>query len=143
MTGQLVGPLVEPRVRQPLVAADEPLGRLAAVTAVPGGGTVRTATPVDESGIPIGTTVAFVAEDGATDVLLEVPSTDAALQACVSPSGRYAAVLLAPEVVTNPSDTYLLPLPERVESRVVEIATGEEVVALSGFDISWCQVPPR
>ena len=127
----------------PLVAADEPLGRLAAVTAVPGGGTVRTATPVDESGIPIGTTVAFVAEDGATDVLLEVPSTDAALQACVSPSGRYAAVLLAPEVVTNPSDTYLLPLPERVESRVVEIATGEEVVALSGFDISWCQVPPR
>ena len=31
---------------------------------------------------------------------------------------------------------------ERLESHIVEIATGEEVVALSGFDVSWCQVPP-
>ena len=33
-------------------------------------------------------------------------------------------------------------LPERLESHIVEIATGEEAAVLSGFDVSWCQVPP-
>ena len=97
---------------------------------------------MDESGLPVGTTVAFVADDGATDVLTEVPDTDAVLQTCVSPSGRYAAVLIAPDAVDNPYDRYQLPMPDTLESRVVEIATGTEIVALSGFDLSWCQVPP-
>ncbi len=128
----------------PLVAADVDLGRLGAVTPVPGGGTVRQGAPVDESGIPTGATIAFVAEDGAAEVLMEVPSKEAiVLETCVSPSGRYAAVLTAPDAVANPYDAYLLPLPQRVETRVLEIATGAEVVALSGFDVSWCQVPPR
>jgi dipeptidyl aminopeptidase/acylaminoacyl peptidase len=127
----------------PLVAAEVELGRAGAMIPVPGGGTVRIASPFNESGIPTGTTVAFVADDGNTDVLMDVPSTDAVLQTCVSPSGRYAVVLVAPEAVDNPRDGYVLPLPERVESRVVEISSGAEVVALSGFDISWCQVPPR
>jgi len=128
----------------PLVAADVDLGRLGAVTPVPGGGTVRQGAPVDESGIPSGATIAFVAEDGAAEVLMEVPSKEAiVLETCVSPSGRYAAVLTAPDAVANPYDAYLLPLPQRVETRVLEIATGAEVVALSGFDVSWCQVPPR
>jgi hypothetical protein len=126
-----------------LVDPDVELGIPGAITAVPGGGTVRLAAPVDESGFPIGTTVASVSDSGATDVLVDVPPTDAVLQTCVSPSGRYVAVLVAPDAVTNPYDTYQLPLPEDLESRVVEISTGEEVVALSGFDISWCQVPPR
>jgi hypothetical protein len=65
------------------------------------------------------------------------------LQTCVSPSGRYVAVLVAPDAVANPYDRYQLPMPESLESRVVEIATRTEVVALSGFDLSWCQVPPR
>jgi hypothetical protein len=34
-------------------------------------------------------------------------------------------------------------MPGDLQSRVLEIGTGDEVVALSGFDISWCQVPPR
>jgi hypothetical protein len=127
----------------PLVTPDTELGRPGAITAVPGGGTVRLASPADESGRPTGTTVAFVADDGVTDILLEVPSTDAVLQTCVAPSGRYAAVLVAPDAVDNPYDRYQLPMPETLESRIVEIATGTEVVALSGFDISWCQVPPR
>jgi len=127
----------------PLAAPDTELGRPGAITAVPGGGTVRLASPADESGRPTGTTVAFVADDGATDILLDVPSTDAVLQTCVAPSGRYAAVLVAPDAVDNPYDRYQLPMPETLESRIVEIATGTEVVALSGFDISWCQVPPR
>jgi hypothetical protein len=127
----------------PLVTPDTDLGRAGAITAVPGGGTVRLASPADESGRPTGTTVAFVADDGATDILLDVPSTDAVLHTCVAPSGRYAAVLVAPDAVDNPYDRYQLPMPETLESRIVEIATGTEVVALSGFDISWCQVPPR
>lgn len=125
-----------------LVAADEDLGLRGAITPVPGGGTVRVGAPTDASGIPVGTTVAAVAPDGATDVLMELPSTDVVLHTCVSPSGRYAAITVAPDAVANPYDRYRLPLPERLESHIVEIATGEEVVALSGFDVSWCQVPP-
>ena len=126
-----------------LVEPDSALGRPGPITAVPGGGTVRLAAPAGGAGLPTGTTVAFVSDSGATDVLLEVPSTDAVLQTCVSPSGRYVAVLVAPDAVDNPYDRYQLPMPENLESRVVEIATGTEVVALSGFDLSWCQVPPR
>ena len=126
-----------------LVAPDVDLGLRGAITPVPGGGTVRIGAPTDDAGIPIGTTVAFVTSDGDTDVLMDVPSTDVVLHTCVSPSGRYAAVLVAPDAVANPYDGYQLPMPERLESRVIEIATGTEVVSLNGFDISWCQVPPR
>jgi hypothetical protein len=126
----------------PLVAPAEDLGLAGAVTPVPGGGTVRLAAPTDESGFPIGTTVAAVAPDGTAEVLADLSSTEAALHTCVSPSGRYAAVLVAPDAAANPYDRYRLPLPERVESRIIEIATGDQVVSLSGFDLSWCQVPP-
>ena len=74
---------------------------------------------------------------------MDLPSTDVVLQTCVSPSGRYAAITVAPDAVANPYDRYRLPLPERLETHIVEIATtATEVVALSGFDVSWCQVPP-
>jgi hypothetical protein len=126
-----------------LVEPETVLGRPGLITAMPGGGTVRLAAPADASGRPTATTVAFVADDGATEVLLDVPATDAVLQTCIAPSGRYVAVLVAPDAVDNPYDRYQLPMPEDLESRVVEIATGTEVVALSGFDLSWCQVPPR
>lgn len=125
-----------------LVAADVDLGLRGAITPVPGGGTVRVGAPTDDAGMPIGTTVSSVAADGATDVLVDLPSTDVALHTCVSPSGRYAAITVAPDAVGNPYDRYRLPLPERLESHIVEIATGREVVVLSGFDVSWCQVPP-
>ncbi len=80
--------------------------------------------------------------DGATRVLFEAPPTDAVLQTCVSPGTRYLAVLVAPDAISNPYDTYQLPLPERLETRVFELADGAEVVALAGSSISWCQVPP-
>jgi hypothetical protein len=141
----------------PLVAADIDLGLLGPVTPVPGGGTVRRGSATDAAGIPIGTTVAAVAENGAAALLLEPPQTDVVLQTCVSPSGRYAAVLVAPDAVANPYDRYQLPLPENLVTHVVEMPVrggttgawggtsraGAEVVALSGLDISWCQVPPR
>lgn len=128
---------------EPLVAPDVELGGTSSVTPLPDGSTIRTAA-VLEDGTPTGrTSVALVAADGATRVLTEVADTDAVLQVCVSPSARYAAVLVAPDAVANAYDTYQLPLPERPETRVVALEDGSPVVALNGSAISWCQVPPQ
>jgi len=128
---------------QQLVAPDQDLGGTTSVTPLPDGSTIRTAAVLDADGIPTGrTSVALVEADGATRMLTEIDDTDAVLQVCVSPSSRYAAVLVAPDAVTNSYDTYQLPLPERPETRVLEIADGTQVVALKGSSISWCQVPP-
>lgn len=128
---------------QQLVAPDHDLGGTTSVTPLPDGSTIRTAAVLDADGIPTGrTSVALVAADGATRMLTEIDDTDAVLQVCVSPSARYAAVLVAPDAVTNAYDTYQLPLPERPETRVLEISDGAQVVALKGSSISWCQVPP-
>ena len=131
------------RSEEPLVEADEDLGVLAAATPLPDGSTVRTSALLDDLGTadPGDDGVARGA-DGATRVLFEAPPTDAVLQTCVSPSARYLAVLVAPDAVSNPYDTYQLPLPERLETRVIELGDGAEIVALAGSSISWCQVPP-
>ena len=126
---------------EPLVAPEVDLGGTTSVTPLPDGSTIRTAA-VLEDGTPTGrTSVSLVAADGKTRTLTEIAQTDAVLQVCVSPSARYAAVLVAPDAVGNPYDTYQLPLPERPETRILQIADGEPVVALSGTAISWCQVP--
>lgn len=128
---------------EPLVAPDIELGGTSSITPLPDGSTIRTAAVLDDADVPTGrTSVALVAADGATRLLTEVAATDAVLQVCVSPSARYAAVLVAPDAVSNAYDTYQLPLPERPETRIFEIADGEPVVALNGAAISWCQVPP-
>jgi hypothetical protein len=128
---------------QQLVAPAQDLGGTTSVTPLPDGSTIRTAAVLDADGIPTGrTSVALVAADGATRMLTEIADTDAVMQVCVSPSARYAAVLVAPDAVSNAYDTYQLPLPERPETRVLEIADGSQVVALKGSSISWCQVPP-
>lgn len=126
---------------EPLVAPEVDLGGTTSVTPLPDGSTIRTAA-VLEDGTPTGrTSVSLVAADGKTRTLTEIAQTDAVLQVCVSPSARYAAVLVAPDAVGNPYDTYQLPLPERPETRILQIADGEPVVALSGTAISWCLVP--
>ena len=128
---------------KPLVDADEDLGTLRDVTPLPDGTTMRTSAPLDEEGLPTeGTLVSLVGVEGAVQRMFEAPAADAVLQTCVSPSTRYLAVLVAPDVVSNPYDTYQLPLPERLETRVIDIAEGSEIVALAGSSISWCQVPP-
>ncbi|GAA5195514.1 hypothetical protein [Microbacterium jejuense] len=126
-----------------LVAPDQDLGGATSVTPLPDGSTIRTAAELDADDVPTGrTTIALVAADGTTRMLSEVDDTDAVLQVCVSPSSRYVAVLVAPDAVTNAYDTYQLPLPQRPETRVLEISDGAQVVALNGAAISWCQVPP-
>lgn len=128
---------------EPLVAPDEELGLLDGALPVPGGGTLRSSVRLDESGTrSLGAAVTFVADDGTSRSVVAVDPADALLQTCVSPSGRYAAVLVAPDAVSNAYDSHQLPLPERLETRVVALADGAPVVALSGFDVSWCRVPP-
>ncbi|WP_312676460.1 hypothetical protein [Microbacterium sp.] len=126
----------------PLPATDPALGQVNATVPLVGGDTLRVLAVVDGFTVT-STTVNVVDGTGAARPVFAIEPTDVLLQSCVSPSGRYAAFLIAPDAVSNPYDGYQLPLPERVQTHVVSLADGDEVVALSGFDISWCQTPPR
>ena len=126
----------------PLDPAAANAGILASVLPMPGGDTLRATVLFDDAGLPVGTTVTAVDPEGQSREVADVAAADALLQTCVSPSARYAALLVAPDAVSNPYDQYLLPLPERLETRIVDVTTGESVVDLTGFDISWCRVPP-
>ena len=117
-------------------------GATGAILPVSGGGTLRTIARLDTSGLPGSVRVAYVTDDGTETVLYDVTAGDAVMQLCVSANGRYAAIAVVPEAVNNPYDQYELPLPQRVETHIVEIATADPVVALTGAAISWCRVPP-
>ncbi|WP_223622960.1 Ig-like domain-containing protein [Microbacterium sp. EST19A] len=126
----------------PLAASDPDYGTATSITPYPGG-TLRHVVARDESGMPIGQAVVRVDDDGAATPLVEVGSSDSILQACASPSGQYAAVVIAPDLSNNPYDGMLLPLPENVETHLIDMESGDELVALTGFDASWCQTAPR
>lgn len=129
-----------------LPATDPALGQAWSVLALPDGSgdTLRVLSQLDAEGIAVeSTSVAVVDAAGEARTVFDVPADATLLQACVSPSGRYAALLVAPEVIDNPYDGYQLPLPERLQTHVVSIEDGTEVVALRGFDVSWCQSAPR
>ncbi|WP_314476606.1 hypothetical protein [uncultured Microbacterium sp.] len=127
---------------QPLAASDPDYGIASSITPFPGG-TLRHVVARDDEGLPIGQVVVRVDDDGAATPLVEVGSTDSILQACASPSGQYAAVVVAPDLANNAYDGMLLPLPENVETHLIDMASGKEIVALTGFDASWCQTAPR
>ena len=126
----------------PLAASDPDYGTATSITPYPGG-TLRHVVARDDSGIPVGQAVVRVDDDGAATPLVEVGSSDSILQACASPSGQYAAVVIAPDLTNNPYDGMLLPLPENVETHLIDMESGDEIVALTGFDASWCQTAPR
>lgn len=121
---------------------DTALGTARSIVAVPGGGAVAVYVHTT-GGLPDAQAVVRVGDDGPEGVLADVPMSDGILEVCVAPSGRYAAILVAPGLVGNPYDGYSLPIPGEVETRVVEIADGSLVTTLDGFDVSWCRVPPR
>lgn len=127
---------------QPLAASDPDYGLATTITPFPGG-TLRHVVARNEVGMPTGQAIIRVDEDGAAAPLVEVGATDSILQACASPSGQYAAVVIAPDLADNSYDDMLLPLPERLEMHLVDLDSGEEIVALTGFDASWCQTAPR
>lgn len=130
---------------QALVDPVDPPGMAGRATPLPGAGTgtIRSFADISSDGVSRSTIVSHVDTDGTVRQLLSVPGSDTVLQTCVSPSGRYAAVLVAPRAVDNPFDRYQLPLPQRLLTHLVEVDSGQEVVALQGFDLSWCQVPPQ
>lgn len=129
---------------QRLAPAKDVDGLQGVVTPIPGkdAGSIRQFFVADAPVADQVTNVYRVAEDGAATLLFTAPATDAVLQTCVSPSGRYAAVLVAPDTLNNDYDAYLLPMPKTLHTHVIDIATGDEVQTFAGFDLSWCQVPP-
>lgn len=131
----------------PLVEPETDLGLLGAVTPVPPGpetrgGTVRQYQQMVDPTQPGSQKLVHVADDGATRELFEVDAEDALLQACVSPSGRYVAALVAPSIIDNPYDIGTHPVPRDLETHIVELDTAEPVSVLRGFDISWCTTGP-
>lgn len=128
---------------QEIVEADPATGPVSAVAPLPDGSTLRTNGLYDIDGALVGSEVTHVAVDGAATPIIVLDTSDAVIQTCVSPNARYAAILVAPDAASNPYDEYLLPLPQRVETRIVQISDAEPVVSLAGSSISWCQVPPR
>lgn len=127
---------------EPLAASDPDYGTATSITPFPGG-TLRHVVSRDDAGLPIGQAVIRVDDDGKATPLVEVSSADSILQACASPSGQYAAVAIAPDLANNPYDGMRLPLPENVETHLIDMESGKEMVALTGFDVSWCQTAPR
>ncbi|MGF6822831.1 hypothetical protein M2317_001738 [Microbacterium sp. ZKA21] len=125
----------------PLPASDPDYGVATTIAPYPGG-TLRHIVTRDENGLPIGQSVIRVDDDGAATPLFEVPSTDTILQVCASPSGQYTAVAVAPDLANNPYDDLLAPLPQTLHTHVLDTETGDEVVPVTGFDISWCPVGP-
>ncbi|WP_460795954.1 hypothetical protein [Microbacterium sp. GXF0217] len=125
----------------PLPASDPDYGVATTIAPYPGG-TLRHIVTRDENGLPTGQSVIRVDDDGAATPLLEVPSTDTILQVCASPSGQYTAVTVAPDLANNPYDDLLAPLPQTLHTHVLDTDTGEEIVPVTGFDISWCPVGP-
>lgn len=105
------------------------------------GKTLRTFTQMGEDGYPESQTVGLVDDAGVFEPVFELPDGgDAVMQTCASPSGRYVAVIVSPDLVDNPYDTYARPLPTRLETHIVDAQTGEDVTVIGGTDISWCAV---
>jgi hypothetical protein len=60
------------------------------------------------------------------------------------PAGhRQLQLILVPDLADNPYDQMLLPLPENLETHLIDLRSGDEIVALTGFDASWCQTAPQ
>lgn len=126
---------------QPLPASDPDYGDAVGIEAFPGG-TLRHIVQRDELGMPTGQAVVRVDEEGAATMVAEVSGEDSILQTCVSPSGQYAAVTIAPDLANNEYDDLLLPLPVTVHTRLIDLLGDRELPTLSGFDISWCRTAP-
>ena len=126
----------------PLTASEPDYGDPTAIETFPGG-TLRYIVQRDEAGMPTGQAVVRVDDDGAATIVAEVSGTDSIVQVCASPSGQYAAVVVAPDLPTNDYDDMLMPLPTTLHTQLVDLRDGEQMPTLSGFDISWCRSAPQ
>lgn len=126
----------------PLPASTPDYGDADAIVPFPGG-TLRHVTQRDEGGMPTGQAVVRVDDKGTAKIVTEVSGSDAIVQTCVSPSGQYAAVVVAPDLPSNPYDELLLPLPGTLHTQLIDLDGKRELPTLNGFDISWCAQAPH
>ncbi len=96
-------------------------------------------------GDPLGSRIALALPGETPKTIVEVPLSDQVIQVCASPSGQYAAVVTAPDVVNNPTDITLLPLPAGLLTDIFDLRSdGTPLVASHvGFNPSWCAVAPQ
>jgi hypothetical protein len=125
-----------------LPASDPDYGDADTIVPFPGG-TLRHIVQRDADGMPTGQAVVRVDDKGAASVVTEVSGADAILQTCVSPSGQYAAIVVAPDLPNNAYDTLQLPLPTTLHTQLIDLDGDRELPVLSGFDISWCGQAPQ
>ncbi|MDX2376134.1 hypothetical protein M4I32_04895 [Microbacterium sp. LRZ72] len=123
--------------------AIEELGLPGPVRPFAEGETLRTFTRMGADGYPESQSVVTVGPEGeVAPVLTLADSGDAVMQACASPSGRYAAVTVAPDLAQNPYDTYARPLPVTLQTHIIDTDAGETITVIDGTDVSWCPVAP-
>ncbi|REJ04091.1 hypothetical protein DY023_17450 [Microbacterium bovistercoris] len=126
----------------PLPATDPDYGTPSEIVPFPDG-TLQHVVQRNDSGAPTGQAVIQVDPDGAATPVFEVGDDSSIIQMCASPSGQYAAVTVAPDVANNPYDELLLPLPTTLHTTLLDLRTGDQLVTLSGFDVSWCGSAPQ
>lgn len=116
------------------------LGEPFAAEEVTGRGTLLTYLRFEPTGALADQTVVLRTDSGDSQVIAEVPTTDAIVQVCAAPSGRWVGVVVAPEIASNPLDDAILAMPEQVETRIISLDTSHTEV-VPGFAISWCRAP--
>jgi hypothetical protein len=126
--------------RTPAAGADPKYGQPFAAEEVTGSGTLLTYLRINDSGELEGQAVVMKSGTDRSRVVAEVPTTDAILQVCAAPSGRWVGVVVAPDIAANPLDDALLAMPESVETRVISLESADAEV-MPGLAISWCRAP--
>lgn len=105
-----------------------------------GSGTVRLFTVLGKGDVEEGTTAYRTTGAGTATPIFRVSGADAVMQTCVSPSARYVAIVVDPDVVHDSYDTYLAPMPKHLVTHIVDLSTGHELQQYRGFAPSWCQL---
>jgi len=107
---------------------------------LPDGNTLRSYAML-ENGIPTVSRIVTTDPDGASREIAATKDGDVLQQVCASPSAQYVALIVS-DATGAAYDGGVQSLPERIETRVYDSATGDEIATWPGFDISWCEVGP-
>jgi hypothetical protein len=99
-------------------------------------------TERDAAGMPTAGVISVSDASGQLRELYRRVTGDPILQACASPSGSQVAALVAPDYARNPLDGAYRPLPSTLRTVIIDVASGEVVGNLAGFDLSWCERGP-
>ncbi|TQJ30728.1 Ig-like domain-containing protein [Microbacterium sp. SLBN-146] len=126
--------------RTPLAVDHPEYGRPFAAEKVVGRGILSTYLAIDEGGSLSRQTLVLANGSGSERLVADVPVSDAVIQVCAAPSGRFVAVTVAPDIATNTVDDAVLAMPREMVTRVIPLEDGDPR-ELPGFAISWCRGP--